>query len=464
MSLPTPPSLPGEPILGHVREFLRDPVSVVQRGYDTLGPIFSVRLGPKRAVVLVGPELNRFFFTQPDDVLSVREVYRFLVPMFGEIGPPAAPDVYEEQRRAFAMPAFRSDRIAGYVEAMVEETEAWLDGLGAAGELELWSAMEQVTMRVSASAVLGRDLRRTMGDEFWAFYRDVAAGLEYILPPWLPLRRFRRRDRGRKGLLALLRPVIAERRAHPGAHEDVLQVLVDAVGDDGLPFSEETVVGIVMGFVFGGYETTRTQLFWALSALLRHPAEVALVLDEQERVLPPGRGDLDPQRLGTLTVLGAVLHESFRVHPITPLLMRHNASGYELGGYRVPQGWLTMVSPPVSHHLADVFPQPDVFDPGRFLRDGNAGSHHAFRLINFGGGPHRCLGARFAELQMKVVVTLLLRSYELEPIEPEMPAKDYSAGLVQPQGACMVRYRRRAPIAARASSHAADRPDDRTPA
>src|SRR5438128_6464021 len=81
--LSTPPALPGLPLVGHALAFRRDPARLFRDGYQQLGPIFSIRLGPQHAAVLVGPEANRFFFTETDRFLSMREVYRFLIPMFG---------------------------------------------------------------------------------------------------------------------------------------------------------------------------------------------------------------------------------------------------------------------------------------------------------------------------------------------------------------------------------------------
>src|SRR5262245_941203 len=94
-SLRRPPALPGLPVLGHALEFQRDPVGLFRRGYERLGPIFGARLGPQRAAVILGPEANRFFFTETDKLLSMREVYRFLIPMFGDkLAFVAEPDEY----------------------------------------------------------------------------------------------------------------------------------------------------------------------------------------------------------------------------------------------------------------------------------------------------------------------------------------------------------------------------------
>ena len=112
----TPPALPGVPILGNLLEFNRDRYGLLQRGYDTLGPIFSLRLGPKRAAVLIGPQYHQLFFEETDHTLSMAQAYKFLVPMFGEpVGVTAAPEDYQEQRAIF-LELFKSAKMESYVQ------------------------------------------------------------------------------------------------------------------------------------------------------------------------------------------------------------------------------------------------------------------------------------------------------------------------------------------------------------
>jgi sterol 14alpha-demethylase len=140
MRQPTPPALPGLPILGNLLEFNRDRYGLLQRGYDTLGPIFSLRLGPKRAAVLIGPHYHQRFFDETDHTLSMGQAYKFLVPMFGEpVGVTAAPEDYREQRPIF-LELFKSAHMEGYVQVMVQEVQAWLATLGDSGTLS-WTVV-----------------------------------------------------------------------------------------------------------------------------------------------------------------------------------------------------------------------------------------------------------------------------------------------------------------------------------
>jgi sterol 14-demethylase len=189
-------------------------------------------------VVLVGPPYHEFFFERTDSTLAMDRAYRFLVPMFGEpVSVVAGPQDYREQRPVYGE-IFSSRHMPGYVTIMAQEVQAWLDTLGTAGIFELVTACEQLTQHIAARAFLGADFRQRFNEPFWHLFRDLMAGMDFILPPYLPLPKFRRRDRAKRQLHAMLRPLLAERRAHPHAHDDFLQTLVEARHTDGRPWSD----------------------------------------------------------------------------------------------------------------------------------------------------------------------------------------------------------------------------------
>lgn len=441
MANPLPPALPGLPLIGNAFSFFRDPVKLFQRGYEHCGPIFSICLGRKPAVVLVGPEYQEFFFTETDNALTMREVYEFVIPMFGEVTLAAKPAEYAEQR-AIIKPAFHGEKMGRYIEQMIRETEKWLHSLDVSGAFELWSSCEQLSMYIAAGALMGTEFRERMGSRFWSLYRDVAGGMEFILPSNLPIPRFRRRDRAKRQLLEMLRPVIAERRKTPDRHDDFLQLLAEAKYSDGRPVSDETIMGMILILVFAAYDTTAAQTSWALIQLLQHPQYLQRVRREQTDILEDRADTINGRSLARLTHLEWALKETARMHPITTMLWRYTARSYELGGYRIPEGWITMVCPPVAQRLPDVFPSPHRYEPERFSKNRHAASRHPFSLINFGGGFHKCLGMHFAYNEMKVILSLLLQRYTLELQEAE-PRPDYSTGITRPKSPYHVSYRKR---------------------
>ena len=440
-----PPFLPGLPVLGNALDFSRDANALLWRGYQELGPIFSIRLVNKPAAVLVGPENLKFFFEQTDQTLSMEEVYQFLKPMFGEkIFFASGPEVYQQQR-AIMLPAFAARRMPAYLQAMRKEVLAWLDSLGEQGEFDLAPSMEALTMYVAASAFLGEDFRRKMGAEFAALYRDLAQGIEFLLPTNLPLPRFRRRDRAKAQLETMVGKLIAERKADPQQHDDFLQAFLESTYPDGTQPSEDVVVTLVLGMVFAGHETTAGHASWGLVQLLQHPEYLSTVVDEIDTCLPlslGGEPEIDLETIRQMERLDWALKETERMRPVATMLMRYNREGYTLGGFDIPQGWLSLAAIAVSHRLEQVFSEPERYDPVRFAPGREEHRAYAYSLAGFGGARHKCLGMNFAYNEMKVIFSMLLRRYRLELLTPD-PQPDPKINTNRPARGTIVRYKRK---------------------
>jgi sterol 14alpha-demethylase len=441
MNKPTPPAMPGLPLVGNALEFAKDPTGLFQRGYESLGPIFTINLARTKAVVLIGPDNHQYFFENTDRVLSMREVYRFLIPMFGkDIFFVAGPEAYKEQRNMM-LPAFSGRKMPGYIQVMAKETNAWLDTLGDEGRFDLVSSFETLTMYIAAAAFLGEDFRRRLGSEFAQLYRQLGEGIEFLLPTNLPLPRFKRRDRAKAKLEEMIHAVIAERRGEPGTHQDFLQVFIDSRYSDGSLPPQEVISSLILGLVFAGHETTAGHASWGLIQLLQHPAYLDTVLEEIQAVLQ-GEGELGLETVRRMQRLEWALKETERTQPVAEMLMRYNAEPYELCGYHIPEGWLSVISPAVSHRLPEIFSEPDKYDPERFAPGREEHRAHPYSLAGFGGGRHKCLGMNFAYHEMQVIFSLLLQRFHLELVDPH-PKRDLKANTSRPVRPCWVRYRRR---------------------
>ncbi|MEU6266434.1 cytochrome P450 [Saccharopolyspora shandongensis] len=432
-----PPEVRGLPLLGSFLEWRKDQHATFMRAYQEHGPIFTIRLGPMKGVMLIGPEHHEFFFREVDRKLSVPEIYRFTVPMFGDLLM-AATDT-ERRRRHVSMlqSAFQGGRLAAYTEVMAEETERWLARLGRSGEFELWDTFEPLVMRIAAGALLGPEIRARI-DEFRPLLVDLARGMEFILPPNLPLPRFRRRDRARRRLGEMLRPVLAE-RARSGGYDDFLQSLVDdaALRAEG----PDVQVGMAMATLFTGYLTTAAQACWTLVQLLQHPAQLDAVVAE----IDADRGGAAPgcpHAGARLPRLERAFKESLRMRPVMSHYARTTAVEYEIGGYRVPEGWLTMLCPSVAHRLPEVFADPDRYDPDRFGPERAEDKRNPHALIGFSGGFYRCPGQAFGTNETKVLLSGLLARYRLKLSVPD-PRPDVDLGVTRPGSPCRIRYERR---------------------
>jgi sterol 14alpha-demethylase len=438
--LPSPPQLAGPPVVGHALQFMKEPLSLLKRGLDDKGHIFSFRLANKTAVALLGPEHNRFFFEQTDKLLSIREAYPFFIRMFHERAYFfAEPAEYKEQR-SIIIPCFQGKRMNSYVSVMARETSTFMDKLGASGEFDLTSTLGPLVMNVAAAAFLGDDFRQRLGEEFFQTFRDFSGGMELVLPLWLPLPHLIRSKRAKARIHAMLLDLIARRRREPRRPEDFLQTLIDARYSDGRPVPDILIVNLITVLVWAGHETTAGHVSWGLANLLEQPDYLQSVRAQQAEVLGDSE-DLDAEKLQRLKRIEWALKETERLNPVAYILMRKAAQDFDLSGYRIRKGSLVFVVPTLSHRLPEVFRSPDRYDPERFSPE-RAEDKRPYSLIGFGGGVHRCAGVNFAYQEMKVILTLLLARYDLELIDRN-PQPVAGARTKWPQSPCRVRYQLR---------------------
>jgi cytochrome P450 len=180
--------------------------------------------------------------------------------------------------------------------------------------------------------------------------------------------------------------------------EDILSLLIVARFEDGGAMSDRELRDQLVTLLLAGHETTATGLAWTFDLLLRHPAALTRLTAEVDA--------------GEDSYLRAVVSESLRLRPVVPLAGRRLASELRGGGLSLPSG--TDVTPAIwlTHTRADLYPEPFAFRPERFLENPPGG----YGWIPFGGGVRRCLGASFAELEMRVVLETVLRRSALQPV------------------------------------------------
>ena len=272
---------------------------------------------------------------------------------------------------------------------------------------------------------------------------DLAHGMEFIFPPNLPLPRFYRRDRARRLLTEMLRPVLSERQRNPGAHADFLQTLVEDAGlrAEGI----EIQVGMALCTIFTGYITTAAQICWTLAQLLRNTGYLRSVVAE----LDAASTTEGAFRHGIVVSprLEWAFKESLRLRPVMGFYARTTAEDYEIDGFRIPCGWLTMLVPAVAHRLPEIFTDPGRYDPERFAPGRAEDKKHPHALIGFSGGFYRCPGQAFGTSEAKVLLGALLSQFDLTMLTAE-PAADFELGVTRPRSPCVIRYQRRRPRAA----------------
>jgi cytochrome P450 len=216
-------------------------------------------------------------------------------------------------------------------------------------------------------------------------------------------------------------PDLAER-------DDVLSLLLQATHDDGSTMSDQELRDELMTLLVAGHETSATALAWALEALARHPAVLSRLRDEVDA--------------GEDTYLDAVVKEILRLRPVIALVLRRLTEPMEIGGRLLPAGVNVAPCIYLIHRRPDVYPEPRAFRPERFLETPPG----TYTWIPFGGGVRRCLGASFAQFEIKVVLRELVRRLDIRPARPRAERRVRRAIVFAPErGGELVVSRRTGP-------------------
>ncbi|KAG8196951.1 hypothetical protein JTE90_009010 [Oedothorax gibbosus] len=183
-------------------------------------------------------------------------------------------------------------------------------------------------------------------------------------------------------------------------------------------FTEEDITEEVNTFMFAGHDTTAVGMSWALYLIGQDPEVQKRCQEELEAIFGDDRDRaLTTEDVKDLKYIECVLKESQRLYPSLPYIGRESSCDVVVNGYTIPAGTNCMIFTYMLHRDEEVFPNPEKFDPDRFLPE-NAVGRHPFAYVPFSAGPRNCIGQRFAMMEQKVVLAHVLLNYEVKSLVP----------------------------------------------
>jgi cytochrome P450 len=391
------------------------PLPFMQEAREKYGDNFSVKfLTFERPMVLISdPDAIKALYRERSHGLPPgRDI--ILTPIVGPRSLLVTEGADHLAHRKLMLPPFHGERMRSYqplVEGIVDrEIDSWPLG----EEFPIHPRMQSITLEVILKVVFGV----ADGPRFERLRSVLTQVLEETASPFAQLSSLASRRFGGRGPWArfekqlkeaddLLYAEISEHRAS-GAYEerdDILSLMMQARFEDGSEMSDSDLRDQLMTLLLAGHETTATALAWTFDLLLRHRQPMERLREELEA------GEEDDY-------LRAVISESLRLRPVVPLAGRRLSVDLETENLHLPAG--TDVTPAIwlTHTRADVYPEPFAFRPERFLEDGP----DTYAWIPFGGGIRRCIGAAFAEFELRIVLREVLTRCELHKASP-MPEK-----------------------------------------
>jgi cytochrome P450 family 135 len=387
---------------------MRSPVGWLERRRARYGDIFSGRFPYFGDIVyLAHPDLVKEVFTGDPTVFHAGEANAGpLGPVLGEHSLLTLDEDAHMQQRKLLLPSFHGDNVRRYGELMAAAAEREVETWPVGGEYSLRGPMQHITLEVILRAVFGvREEARLR--EFREWVPRLAEASSAAM--WFP---FLRTDMGgwtpaAKALrmLAKVDELIYEeirlRREQAdvdGDRDDVLSLLLEAEHEDGSPMTDVELRDELMTLLTAGHETTATGLSWAFERLTRAPGAMDRLLDH-----------LDDDEY-----VDAVVKETLRLRPVITDVARKVTRDTEIGGYQIPAGTIVLPVIALMHLREDAYPDAHAFRPERFLE----GAPDPYTWIPFGGGVRRCIGAAFAQFEMRVVLQAVLGRARLRAADP----------------------------------------------
>ena len=356
------------------------------------------------------PELVKQVFTgSPAQMHAGEANATILEPAVGPNSVLTLDEAPHMSQRKLLLPPFHGDRIAAYGELMREVTLKEMESWPVGKPFALRPHTQRITLAVIMRAVFGvHDEERLTRFEklIEEFSRrvNVVTAFPFLrrnlgrLSPWGKF------IRARRNLDEFIYEEIVLRRREiedGEEHDDVLSLLLAARHDDGSPMSDEELRDELVTVLGAGHETTATGLAWAMERLLRNPRAMARLRDS----IAAGEDDY----------LEATVKETLRTRPVIVDVARKLTAPFSIGGYELPTGTYVLPAIAALHYREDLFPRAEEFRPERFL-DGKADT---YAWIPFGGGVRRCIGASFAEYEMRVILRTIVERAELSAPDPK---------------------------------------------
>jgi len=415
-SVPFPPGETRVSLM-RTRRFANDPLPLLLDAYERFGPVFTLRLFHSNVVFMLGPAANHYITVSHASNFIWRDgQLRDLMGLMGD-GLLTIDGDFHRRSRRIMLPAFHHDHIAASTDVIIEETDRALERFTPGAQIDLYAWTRRLALRVAMRALFGLDPdgeRARSLDAAGLFEQALAFyATEYVLR----VLRGRRSPWGRmqtaaRQLDTLIYAEIAHRRETGERGEDVLSLLLDAHDEDGNSLSDLQIRDEVMTLMFAGHDTTTSTVAFMFYELARNPHVTERLLAEQDALLQGGRPTATQLMSGELSELELVLDETLRKYPPAWVGPRRSLEAFEFEGHTIPGRAFVNYCSWASHHLPDVFTDPEEFRPGRFTPEARAALPKG-AYIPFGGGSRTCIGMRFGQLEIRTIATLILSRFTL---------------------------------------------------
>ncbi|WP_213289555.1 cytochrome P450 [Bradyrhizobium sp. sGM-13] len=424
VNIPVPPNpkalrhIPGNegwPFIGNTLAVLADPKGQIEKSAAKYGLIYRTHLFGETSVTMLGPEANELVLFDQARLFSSTHGWG---PILGLLFPRGLMLLdFEEHRlhrRALSV-AFKSGPMKSYLvdldRGIAARVKQWK---AQPGEMLVYPAMKQLTLDLAATSFLGADIGPEVDEITRAFIDMVAAAVAPIRRP-LPFTQMGRGVAGRKRIVAYFSEQIPIRRARGGG-DDLFSQLCQATHENGALLSTQDIIDHMSFLMMAAHDTLTSSLTSFVGELAAHPEWQQQLREEVKGLGIEANDPSSIDNLEKMPLSEMAFKEALRLKPPVPSMPRRAVRGLSFKGYDIPAGTLVGVNPLFTHHMPEIWSEPNKFDPMRFSDEAQR-TRHRFAWVPFGGGAHMCLGLHFAYMQAKTFARHFLQNLEVS-LEP----------------------------------------------
>lgn len=400
MASASPPGPVGWPLLGHSYHFFREPIAFPRRIQATYGDFVSLHISGQDALLVTDPDAIKHVLADNFERYEKGDLYRQELAFIEDGLIVSEGDRWHQQRQQLA-PMFHPERIEIYRDTMAEAAHDAVESIPRNEPVAIDEVMQQLSLSIIAKAMLGVDIRDET-DAIRDGLEDVmnqaraSSRLPISAPAWIPTPQNRRYAKTLSTFDRIVQDIIATRDTETPT---VVSLLLAIQDDDPSAISDTEIRDQLLTLLLAGHDTTALGMTYTLHLLAANPAS-------QERI----HSDLDT---GESNTLKNAISESLRLYPPSYTFLREATEPDTVGGYSIDAGTLLILHPWLVHRDERNYRAPDSFMPSRW-NDVPLRERHPFSYFPFSGGPRRCIGSQFANLEMRTVLTALLRAFRFE--------------------------------------------------
>ncbi|KAJ5595187.1 uncharacterized protein N7459_001395 [Penicillium hispanicum] len=462
------------PFVGSTIQYGMDPYKFFFSSREKYGDIFTFILLGKKITVYLGIEGNEFILNGKLKDVNAEEVYgKLTTPVFGSDVVYDCPNSKLMEQKKFVKFGLSQEALESYVPLIEEEVNQYIktsrNFKGASGSTDLGAVMAEITIFTAGRTLQGDEVRAKLTSEFADLYHDLDLGFSPInfMLPWAPLPRNRKRDQAQARMREIYLQIIRARRQSASTNpdsphaQDMIWNLMRCVYRNGSPIPDKEIAHMMITLLMAGQHSSSAISCWIMLRLASQPDFTEKLYREQVAAFGADLPPLQYEDIEKLSLHANVIKETLRIHVPIHTLMRKVKNPLPVPGtnFVVPTTHTLLSSPGLTARDERYFRHAMLWDPHRWesrveVEDDMDTVDYGYGAVSkgtkspylpFGAGRHRCIGEKFAYLNLAVIVATLVRNFRFYNPEDRLgvPETDYSSLFSRPMQPATVRWERR---------------------